>query len=40
MCVDLTDVNKATPKDCFPIPSIDQLVDATTRFSLMRFMDV
>nr|XP_027086598.1 uncharacterized protein LOC113708335 [Coffea arabica] len=27
MCVDFTDLNKACPKDCFPLPRIDRLVD-------------
>ncbi|XP_052290095.1 uncharacterized protein LOC127899963 [Citrus sinensis] len=29
MCVDFTDLNKACPKDSFPLPKIDQLVDST-----------
>ena len=29
VCVDFTDLNKACPKDLFPMPRIDQLVDAT-----------
>ena len=29
VCVDFTDLNKACPKDPFPVPRIDQLVDAT-----------
>ncbi|KAL5583459.1 hypothetical protein UlMin_015901 [Ulmus minor] len=29
VCVDFTDLNKACPKDSFPLPRIDQLVDAT-----------
>uniref|UniRef100_A0A2N9IUL6 Uncharacterized protein n=1 Tax=Fagus sylvatica TaxID=28930 RepID=A0A2N9IUL6_FAGSY len=29
MCVDFTDLNKACPKDSFPLPRIDQLVDST-----------
>nr|XP_027103133.1 uncharacterized protein LOC113724429 [Coffea arabica] len=27
MCVDFTNLNKACPKDCYPLPRIDQLVD-------------
>ncbi|XP_070006692.1 uncharacterized protein [Nicotiana sylvestris] len=30
VCVDYTDLNKAYPKDSFPLPHIDQLIDATT----------
>ena len=33
VCVDFTDLNKAYPKDHFPLPQIDQLVDATRRNS-------
>ena len=29
MCVDFTDLNKAYPKDNFPVPRINQLVDST-----------
>jgi len=29
VCVDFTDLNKACPIDSFPMPRIDQLVDAT-----------
>ena len=31
MCVDFTDLNKAYPKDSYPLPRIDTLVDSTTR---------
>ena len=27
MCVNFTDLNKACPKDIFPLPRIDQLLD-------------
>ena len=37
--VDFTDLNKASPKDSFPIPRIDQLVDATVGHSRMSFLD-
>ena len=31
MCVDFMDLNKACPKDSYPIPRIDTLVDSTAR---------
>jgi len=34
MCVDYRDLNHASPKDDFPLPHIDILVDNTTKFSL------
>ena len=39
MCVDITDLNKACPKDSFPLPKIDQLVDSTASHKLLTFMD-
>ncbi|GMH21489.1 hypothetical protein Nepgr_023331 [Nepenthes gracilis] len=39
MCVDFTDVNKACPKDSFPLPRIDLLVDSTAEHELLSFMD-
>nr|CAH67397.1 H0115B09.9 [Oryza sativa] len=39
MCIDFTDLNKACPKDDFPLPRIDQLVDATASCELMSFLD-
>ena len=39
MCVDFTDLNKACPKDSYPLPRIDTLVDSTTRHQLLSFMD-
>ena len=32
MCVDFTDLNKACPKDNYPLPRIDILVDSTVRY--------
>ena len=40
VCVDFIDLNKACPKDPFPIPWIDQLVDATIGHPRMSFLDV
>ncbi|XP_017428581.2 uncharacterized protein LOC108336620 [Vigna angularis] len=39
MCVDYCDLNRASPKDNFPLPHIDTLVDNTAKFSLFSFMD-
>ena len=39
MCVDFTDLNKACPKDSYPLPCIDQLVDSTVSHKLLSFMD-
>ena len=40
MCVDFTYLNKAYPKDDYPLPKIDRLVDSTTGHALLSFMDV
>ena len=39
MCVDFTDLNKACPKDSYPLPRIDQLVDSTADHQLLSFID-
>ena len=39
MCVDFTDLNKACPKDSYPLPSIDALVDSATGCKLLSFLD-
>ena len=39
VCVDFRDLNKASPKDDFPFPHIDMLVDNTARHSMLSFMD-
>ena len=39
MCVDFKDLNKAFPKDSFPLPRIDQLVDSIAGHKLLSFMD-
>ena len=39
MCVDYRDLNRASPKDNFPLPHIDTLVDNTTKHFLFSFMD-
>ena len=39
VCVDFTDLNKACPKDHFPLSQIDQLVDAIVSHPRMSFLD-
>ena len=40
VCVDFTDLNKACPKDPFPMPRINQLVDAIMGHACRSFLDV
>ena len=40
VCVDFIDLNKACPKDPFPLPRIDQLVDATVGHPRISFLNV
>ena len=37
--IDFTNVNRACPKDNFPLPQIDLMVDATAGHELLSFMD-
>ncbi|CAO2211468.1 unnamed protein product [Urochloa humidicola] len=39
MCVDYTSLNKACPKDPFPLPGIDQIVDSTSGCETLCFLD-
>ena len=39
ICVDFTDLNRACPKDSFPLPRTVQLVDSTAGHELLTFMD-
>ena len=39
MCVDFRDLNKTNPKDNFPLPHIDVLVDNTIGHALRSFME-
>ena len=39
MCVDFRDLNKACPKDDFPLPHIDVLVDNMAATAMMSIMD-
>ena len=37
--MDYTDLNEAYPKDNFPLPRIDQIVDASTGHVMLSFLD-
>ena len=39
MCVDFRDLNKACPKDDFPLPHIDVIVDSAASSAMYSFMD-
>lgn len=39
MCIDYTSLNKACPKDPFPLPRIDQVIDSTAGYELLSFLD-
>ncbi|XP_043705563.1 uncharacterized protein LOC122655434 [Telopea speciosissima] len=39
MCIDFTDLNKACPKDYYPLPRINLLIDATAGHEMISFMD-
>ena len=39
MCIDFKDLNKACPKDPFPLPRIDQIIDAIAGHDSLCFLD-
>jgi len=39
MCVDFMDLNKACPKDSYPLPNANALVDSTSGCRLLSFLD-
>jgi hypothetical protein len=39
LCIDFTDLSKACPKDPFPLPRIDQIVDSMAGCNLLCFLD-
>ena len=39
LCIDFMDLNKACPKDPFPLSCIDQIVDSSSRCDLLSFLD-
>jgi hypothetical protein len=40
MCIDFTALNKHCPKDYFPLPQIDQIIDSTAGCERLSFLDV
>ena len=38
-CIDYTTLNKACPKDHFPLPRIDQIIDSTSGCEIISFLD-
>ena len=39
MCEDFTDLNKVCPKDSYPLPRVNVLVNSTAQYKLLSFMD-
>ncbi|GKV14629.1 hypothetical protein SLEP1_g25472 [Rubroshorea leprosula] len=39
MCIDYTNLNQACPKDCYPMPSIDKLVEVTLGNERLSLLD-
>nr|KYP63265.1 Retrovirus-related Pol polyprotein from transposon 297 family [Cajanus cajan] len=39
MCTDYTNLNKACPKDAYPLPNIDRLVDGASGHNMLTFLD-
>lgn len=39
ICADFTDLNKACPKDRYPFPPIDCMIDDSSGYRLLNFMD-
>lgn len=39
MCVEYTDLSRVFPKDAYPLPNLDRLVDNSDAFKLLSFMD-
>lgn len=39
MCRDYTDLKRSCPRDPYPLPDLNKMVDATAGHELLRFMD-
>lgn len=40
MCANFTDLNAACPKDPYPLLNIDHLIDGSSSYKVLSFMDV
>ncbi len=40
MCIDFIDLNRAYPRDHYPLPIIDRLVDSTIGHAVCSFVDI
>lgn len=40
MCIDFTDLNDAYPKDLYPLPYIDRIINGSSGYRMLSFMDV
>lgn len=40
MCIDFTYLNKACPKDCYLLPSINQKLEAVVEHEVLNFLDL
>jgi len=38
MCIDYKDLNKACPKDSYPLPNIDRLIDVAVKHKILSFL--
>ena len=39
ICIDFRELNKACPKDDYPLPNIDMILDLTTSHELLSLME-
>jgi hypothetical protein len=39
MCIDFTNLNKATPKDNYPLPRMDQVIDSAAGVAIISLLD-
>ena len=39
MCIDFTNLNTTFPKDMYPLPNIDRLIDGSSRNKTLSYID-